>query len=246
MDFLPGFLQGITRVMISHPFDNIRLHLQTNTNENMRQFIKQHGIKSVYRGVGFPLLTVPLERALQYRLYEVFNTKQINPYLSGGLCGLISCCLSLPSSYLCNTYVLNKNLEAKQHIHSLMTKENVKKLILGYKPEIVRAIVSSTIYLGVYGNMRTRFGNESYQPVINGATSAIVLWTVTYPLETVKVEQQVKNTNAVVETLQKRVQQYGFMNLYKGILPVYLRTLPSAMAGMYVYETTRKWVQKKN
>ena len=38
MDLIPGFLQGITRVLISQPFDNVRLHLQTNKVETIRDF----------------------------------------------------------------------------------------------------------------------------------------------------------------------------------------------------------------
>ena len=54
MDFIPGYLQGITRVFISHPFDYIRIYLQTNRSSSIIDFFKNHSYKNLYRGVGIP------------------------------------------------------------------------------------------------------------------------------------------------------------------------------------------------
>ena len=58
-------------------------------------------------------------------------------------------------------------------------------------------------------------------------------------IETIKVEQQIKN-NTIGTILKHRITTYGVFNLWKGITPVYVRTIPSSICGMVMYEYTKK------
>lgn len=236
MDLIPGFLQGVTRVLISYPFDYIRLYLQTNKSKSIHEFFQKNSITHLYRGVGIPLMIVPIDRALQFKCYEYLN-KYVNPFVSGGLCGIISSLFVLPSNYICNNYIIDKT---NNDLKKFITNINLRNLFFGYKPELVRSIIGTSIYLGVYGNLRKRYGNSTKQSVINSSVAGIVTWTITYPFETIKVEQQINNNANIKDILKLRVQQYGIMNLWKGIMPVYIRTLPSSVLGMIVYENSKK------
>lgn len=238
MDFLPGFLQGVSRVLISHPFDYVRLYLQTNKSKSITDFFKNNSFKSIYRGVGVPLISVPIDRSLQFKIYEELNKYNLSPFLSGSLCGISSVFFTLPSSYICNNYVLNKN-EKSLVKFTKKTLKNPLKLYSGFKPELTRSVIGTSIYLGTYGHMRNRFGSDFIQSIINGAVSGWSVWTITYPIETVKVEQQLTNRK-VIEILKYRINNFGLLNLWKGILPVYTRTIPSSIIGMLVYEEVRK------
>ena len=240
MDFIPGYLQGITRVFISHPFDYVRIYLQTNKSSSITDFFKNHSYKNLYRGIGIPLITVPIDRAIQFKCYEYLN-RNYNPFISGAICGLISSLFVLPSNFLCNNFILNENKKklGKFIVDEIFKKNEFKKLSYGYKPELIRSILGTSIYLGTYGNMRNKFGNDGKQSIINGAIAGITVWTITYPLETLKVEQQVNNNISLKKIYNERVKKYGFFNLWKGILPIYIRTLPSSIIGMFVYEKSR-------
>ena len=240
MDFIPGFLQGLSRVLISHPFDYIRLYLQTNNSESIRDFLKKNSYKQLYRGVSIPIIIVPIDRAIQFKSYEYFN-KYMNPYFSGSICGLISSIFTLPSNYICNNFILNnKNNDLKKFILSILNKDNYHKLIYGFKPEIIRSILGTSIYLGTYGTMRNKYGSDTKQSIINSSVAGISVWTITYPIETIKVEQQINNNLNIKSILINRINKYGILNLWKGILPIYVRTLPSSIVGMLVYENTKK------
>ena len=238
MDFLPGFCQGISRVLISHPFDYVRLYLQTNNSSNFSDFFKKNSVRTLYRGVGVPLVSVPIDRSIQFRVYEELNNYNLSPFLSGSICGGISVFFTLPTSFICNNYVLNKN-EGDLIKFTRKIFQNPTQLYNGFKPELVRSILGTSIYLGSYGKMRENYGNDLYQSVINGAVAGWSVWTITYPIETVKVEQQISN-RAIAEILKQRISNFGVLNLWKGILPVYLRTLPSSIIGMTVYEEVKK------
>jgi hypothetical protein len=240
MDFIPGFLQGFSRVLISHPFDYVRLYLQTNNSDSIRDFFKKNSYKQLYRGVSIPIIIVPIDRAIQFKTYEYLN-KHINPYLSGSICGIISSVFTLPSNYICNNYILNKNNNNLiKFILNILNKENYKKLVYGYKPEIIRSITGTSIYLGTYGTLRNKYGNSTKQSIINSALAGISVWTITYPIETIKIEQQINNNINITSIIKNRVEKYGILNLWKGILPIYLRTLPSSIIGMVVYEKSKK------
>lgn len=242
-DFIPGYLQGLSRVIVSHPFDYIRLYLQTNESKSIKHFLKNNNFKTLYRGVGIPLFSVPIDRAIQFKCYEYLN-KEFNPFISGSLCGIVSSLFTLPTSYICNNYILNKNKnDIIKFIKEISNINEFKKIYNGFKPEIMRSVVGTSIYLGVYGNMRDKFGNSIYQSILNSSIAGISVWTITYPLETLKVEQQFRN-KSLKDIYKYRIKKYGFLNLWKGILPVYIRTIPSSIIGMVVYEESKKFLLK--
>jgi len=237
MDLIPGFFQGLTRVLISHPFDYVRLYIQSNKNKGIKNFFKKNSIKTLYRGVSVPLITVPVDRAIQFKIYETLNKRDISPFLSGAISGLFSSFFTMPSSYICNNYVLNKN-ERSLYYFVKKTFYSPLKLYNGIKPEIARSIIGTSIYLGTYGHMRNNYGSDLRQSIINGAVAGWSVWTITYPLETIKIEQQLNNKK-IMDILKYRISKYGILNLWKGISLIYIRTLPSSIGGMVVYEQMR-------
>lgn len=247
-DYIPGFVQGITRVIISHPFDYVRIHLQTNKVSSIKDFFNNNTIFSIYRGVQFPLCSVPIERSIQFKIYEMLNKHNVSPFLSGGICGLVTISFTLPSSYIANNYVLYKNNFSTLFNKIIHNKHNISSLIYsGLKPEIIRTVSASSIYFGSYGVLRNKYGNDGYQSAINGAISGWCVWTITYPLETLKIEQQINSTNTpLIQIIKNRIKTYGLFNFWKGILPIYIRTIPSSFFGMYAYEITRKLINKQN
>lgn len=240
MDFLPGFCAGISRVLISHPFDYARLYLQTNKYSSFSSFFKENKITSLYRGVGVPLIILPIDRAIQFRIYEYLNNRNVSPFLSGSICGCISVLFNLPASYIGNNYVLNRNETNLVHYTRKILK-NPLQLYNGFKPEFARSTLATSIYLGTYGKMRELYGNDTRQSMINGAFAGWSTWSVTYPIESIKVEQQLKNRD-ITQILKERVSKYGIFNLWKGISPIYIRTLPSSIIGMVVYEEVKKHI----
>lgn len=238
MDLVPGFLQGLTRVVVSHPFDYVRIHLQTNRATSIQEFLRGHSLGSLYRGVSIPLVTVPIDRAVQFKCYERLN-EVVNPFVSGALCGIVSSLFMLPSTYVCNNFILEK------HNHDLlkfMSKLCFRHAWLGFRPELLRSVSATSLYLGAYGNLRNMYGSETTQSMINSAIAGVFTWTITYPIETLKVEQQTTHNESLRNILLSRVRKYGIMNLWKGIMPIYIRTIPSSVLGMLVYEHSRRFL----
>jgi hypothetical protein len=243
MDFLPGYLQGITRVIISFPFDNIKLHMQTNKINSMCDFFKHNSYKTLYRGSQISFITVPIERAIQYKCFESMN-ERFNPFISGASCGAINAIITLPVSYVRTNYILSNNkLRLYEFTCELLKDGKYKNIMNGFKPELARSFLGASTYLGIYGNMRNKYGYNLKQSIINSSVAGICMWTITFPFDTLRVEQQ-KTGKKIADILKQRINNYGVLNFWKGIYPVYVKTIPSSACGMIVYEKCRNHIDR--
>ncbi|XP_077996057.1 solute carrier family 25 member 45-like [Glandiceps talaboti] len=77
-DFVAGFLGGGAGLFVGHPFDTIKVRLQaqsiSGTNyggiiDCTRKLIGHESILGFYKGMGFPLATIPLQNAITFGAY---------------------------------------------------------------------------------------------------------------------------------------------------------------------------------
>lgn len=104
IQLLPGFFQGITRVCISYPFDYLRLNLQTNKEKTIISSFKNN-YKKIYRGLFFPLLTVPVDRAITFYMYEKLKKEEVNPVLVSLIPSIVSNIYMTPINLLNSNYI---------------------------------------------------------------------------------------------------------------------------------------------
>jgi solute carrier family 25 carnitine/acylcarnitine transporter 20/29 len=227
LDYLPGFFQGITRVLISYPFDYFRIFKQTNIQINYINNLKN---LNFYKGITFPLISVPIDRAITFNFYE--NLKKEN--YSSFECSFYPSIFS--SIYMTPINLINTNyIYLKEKPLLLILKDNFNKNIFrGLTIELLRNNLSSIVYLYTYNKL----SNNSNNPFINGSISSFALWTLFYPLDTIKVRKFINN-----ETYLNIIKKNTIKSLYNGIGLVYLRTIPSGGLGMVVYENSKKIIE---
>jgi hypothetical protein len=227
LDYLPGFFQGVTRVLISYPFDYFRIFKQTNTEINYFKEIKN---LNFYKGLSFPLICVPIDRAITFNLYEKFKKENYSTIECSFYPSIISSIYMTPINLINTNYIY-----LKEKPLNLVLKENFNKNIFrGLSIEVLRNNLSSMVYLYTYKKLSENFNN----PFINGSISSFILWTLFYPLDTIKVRKFVNNKNYL-----NIIKENSFRSLYNGIGLVYLRTIPSAGLGMLVYENSKNFVE---
>ena len=100
----------------------------------------------------------------------------------------------------------------------------------------MRNNLSSIVYLYTYKKLSDNFNN----PFVNGSISSFALWTLFYPLDTIKVKKFINN-----DTYLNILKKNTLKSLYNGIGLVYLRTIPSAGLGMLVYEKSKMYFCNK-
>lgn len=253
MDLIPGFCQGVARVLISYPFDALKVFSQTN-NQRPWVNLKHHIIKNpsiFYRGVGVPLVTVSLDRAIQYKYFEELRSTY-NPYLVGAGMGLLSSLLSVPMQFITSNILLMTKSEfgsLPKYITTYLRSNGLIGLYKGYSIEVPRSALATSVYLGTYGNLRQHLAQSSNLPtqwetMLYAIVASWTSWIVAFPLDTIRTLYQVDTTGAqsLNKTISQRYRTMGAASFWRGLTPVLLRTTPSSVVGMIVYESVRSRV----
>lgn len=243
MDFIPGFIQGLTRVSISYPFETVKIQLQKNkynsTYDAISDMLKNNP-KLFYKGSQFSYISVPFDRSLQFYLNEKMKNKY-NSYLVGTITGLIGCTYNVPINYICTNAIMTKKSAFNIFIDGI--KE--RKIYNGSSIECLRCVSASTIYMGTYFHLRENYCESKNTNIIAlyGCFSNIICWLITFPMDSIRTDMQTSDKQTITKVILTKYKINGFRQFYKGITPVLIRTMPSSFTGSYMYEQTRKYLK---
>jgi hypothetical protein len=199
--FIPGFTMGITRAIISHPFEMLKLKSQMNIKDNF--------YKNLFQGVHLSILSNSLERGIQFYWFDKFKKKYDNKLLSSFYASLISTGITLPY----NIFLLNNTL--------LKNKEKITNQIL-FKSgglEYVRNVSGSTVFLYSYNYFRTD-NNPIY---VSSIASSFIVWGFTYPIDNIKNQIIAgRNINYKLVNLYKGIQYPLIRSIPSSIVGFYV------------------------
>lgn len=75
-DFLAGTLAGVAITLVGHPFDTIKVRLQTGQKglfsgaiDATMRTIRKEGVRGLYKGMGSPMASIPLVNAIVFAAY---------------------------------------------------------------------------------------------------------------------------------------------------------------------------------
>jgi hypothetical protein len=235
MDLIPGFLQGVTRVIISYPFDYIRTNLQAQHNTSIFSYVSNHklSIRDAYRGCTLPLLTVPIDRSIQFLLFERFS-KEHSIITSSTASSLISSTYSVPVNFL-STYIITQ--------HANLTLDNIRSFIkksnyyTGFSADFTKSFLGAVLYTSIYGQLRKSIDKEKHNYFLFGIASSLGSWSFIYPFDTMRVMKQTST-----KTYMDIIKTTSIRNLYKGFSIILVRSIPSAGCGMFVYERSKQFL----
>ena len=144
MDLIPGFLQGITRVLISYPFDYVRTHLQAQNSMSIGSYIRMNKltIRDAYRGCSLNLISVPIDRSIQFFIFErLCKNKPI--FISSIASSLISSVYSVPMNYLV-TRVINSHSSLNRDMLYSFIKD--KTYYRGFTADISKSFIGTDYF----------------------------------------------------------------------------------------------------
>ncbi len=238
---IPGFMQGITRVTISYPFDVVKINMQKmNYNNTFSAFkhIFKTDIFRFYRGSSLLYTTIGIERSIQFYLLEKFNKEGKHPLYSSLIISTFNSIYTVPIQYITTNISNNSNKISPFKFIKHMYKQKINPY-KGYFIETPKNILASTIYYTSYYTIRNNFGDNKYLAPYYGAFSGIILWLIIFPIDTIRTEN-ITNNKKVFDIVKDRINKNGIRSFYLGISPVLFRTIPSASIGMFVYEYFRE------
>lgn len=172
-----------------------------------------------FKDLHYTVLSSGLERGIQFGLYDFFRKDNTNFSSS-----LKSSCLSTIIAIPYNFYIVNKTVANKNF------KFNFNNLSKTIPLEYTRSFMGSSIFLYSYNELK-----DNNQPLwLSAFGGTTIVWLITYPIDNIRNQIISKNNN------------YSINNIYKGIQYPILRSIPSSIAGMYVYEKVKGWLNKNS
>lgn len=253
---------SIISKLACYPLDTIAVQYQTST----RRPLLSIPLRTYYRGVSVTLLTVTPATALYLTtreaahnaLFPHLGDSALNDATSGVLAELVGSVLFTPMEVLKARLQISRSKQESKLLYQLREiakKEGFRGFYRGYVMGIASYIPFNVLWWTTYGNVRRSMADESsvIQVIAGAGTAATVSAGFIHPLELVKTRYQVATSETVREAgalvksrasdkeglrqVMRNVRgESGVRGFYAGFLPTVMRSVPSAIIMMSVFE----------
>ncbi|XP_063222866.1 mitochondrial basic amino acids transporter isoform X1 [Bacillus rossius redtenbacheri] len=253
LDFLAGCLGGCAGILVGHPFDTVKVHLQTQDFQNpkyrgtlhcFQSIIRRESVAGLYRGMSSPLVAVAAVNAIVFGVYGNAQRHMGDPdSLASHL--LAGCAAGLVQSFVCSPVELGKTRAQLQSgasplrcLREVVRRAGLRGVYRGLAVTVAREVPGYGVYFLAYEAM-TRGSERLGTPgmLLAGGLSGMASWFTSYPADVVKsrlqADTQGRYKNAV-DCLRKSVAQEGLPVLYRGLASTLLRAFPTNAATFAV------------
>jgi solute carrier family 25 (mitochondrial carnitine/acylcarnitine transporter), member 20/29 len=246
--FLAGSIAGITGLVGSHPFDTIRVRIQTT---GKYQYL---GVKDLYKGIGPPAFGVVAEKTVVFGTYEStrkflrarnFNQSWTN-ILSGCIAGAACSLIVTPVDRIKINLQEEKRANSSLSIAKGIVRNNgLSSLYKGFLNTLWREVPGYALYLSMYQHIKDRHFGGTMTPMVSfftGALTGCAVWTVIYPADAIKTRMQStlteKKYKNSLDFFRKSFQSGGVRSIYVGLPLALLRAVPLHAGVILGYESS--------
>ena len=128
---LSGFISGSITSLIISPAELIKSKLQINKNESIKNIIKDNNI---FRGLTLTILRDSIGFSIYFTSYDYLQYFNDNPFLNGGISGVLSWIYSYPIDVVKTKYQIYK-----KPLNIILQNQTKKKLLAGINIMLTRA-----------------------------------------------------------------------------------------------------------
>lgn len=215
-EFLGGGASGIVQSLIGHPFDTVKVLLQTNKPFFRNPF-------HYYKGISFPTTFSILCTGLTFDIQSKLYNKTHSHFLAGfGSGSIIS-----PIIYYFDVGKIHQQTRPRV---SLSLKHF--KGTHGMPATFFRESISTSVYMGVYFSME-----ERNSALLSGGCAGLASWASTYPIDVVKTRQM-----STRDTKLSFIKAWKMGNLWKGFSVCATRAFLVNAAGFWSYNKTKQYL----
>ena len=208
--YLKGAIAGMTGILLSHPVDTVKTHIQTGYA--LREFTP--GIRNLYRGLLPPLVGVGLEKAIVFGTYNYAKRKLDSIPLSGGIAGLSAAIIVTPYERL---KILKQN-----NINISRQDITMKFLFRGLSATWSREVPGFAIYFSAYESLKYHFHSKHGSEIgyvnsfLYGGIAGVAAWIFIYPQDRIKTILQSSNISSTGNIIRDIYSKGGLQHFYSG------------------------------
>ncbi|KAI5693402.1 hypothetical protein M8J75_015401 [Diaphorina citri] len=270
--FFAGGVGGILTVLVGHPFDTVKVRLQTMSTEKPQykgtfdcftKIVRNESAVGLYKGMGAPITGVAPIFALSFLGYGAGKKVLTNEnndklahwqYFVAGR-ERIKCLLQIQSNETAKVYSGPVDV-----VRKLVRQHGVTSVFKGLCATLLRDIPANGAYFVTYETIKNFLADRSTSPsgekksvsmlstIFAGGCAGIMYWVVGMPADVLKSRLQTAPEgtypNGVRSVLSTTLRNEGPGALYKGAIPVFLRAFPANAACFLGVEYTLSLLNK--
>ena len=238
----------------------------SGTWQGIRYMYASDGIKGLFRGNGVNILRIAPTTACQFYFFEFYKAvwkdrwkREMNvgeKMILGGFAGITAATITYPLDVVKTRLTVQSSSHTAYKgiidcLSQLVKNEGFSSLYRGWWPTVVGVFPYIGIDFAVYETLKQVFMKRHERPTLSpldslfcGGVAGAVSQTVAFPLEVIRRRLQVKGfihdeygyNGGIWDAMKKTYNRDGIKGLYRGIVPNYLKAVPSIGIGFVVYE----------
>ncbi|KAJ9582804.1 hypothetical protein L9F63_022845 [Diploptera punctata] len=269
LDFVAGCLGGCAGVLVGHPFDTVKVRLQTQDFRNPQyrgavdcfsKIIKRESVSGLYKGMSSPMAGVAFVNAIVFGVHGNFQRNFTNPdaasshFTAGAAAGFVQSFVCSPMELVKTRLQVQKKNTYSGPLNCLVQvfkSEGIRGVFRGLGTTICREIPGFGTYFYSYELMTRSSGDglpiSTLNMLLAGGLSGTLSWVLTYPIDVVKTRLQADGCNGeckytgFMDCLKKSVQSEGYGVLSRGLNSTILRAFPTNAATFTVVTWVVRW-----
>lgn len=266
--FGAGGFGGICAVLTGHPFDLVKVRLQTGvyktTAECLKGTLAKDGMLGFYRGVMPPLLGVTPMFAVSFWGYDQ-GKKLVSSYTGKkpedfsireiSTAGFIS---AIPTTLVAAPFervkVMMQIQSGKSSMGSVIAEMyrtgGIRSIFKGSVATLARDGPGSALYFATYEYVKEKLstpGKDLSLGAISiaGGCAGVSMWLGVFPIDTIKSTQQSSNANISIVTATKNIYaKGGIKGFFPGVGPALARSFPANAATFVGVELAKNFFEK--
>eukprot|EP00929_Paragymnodinium_shiwhaense_P099976 TRINITY_DN61938_c0_g1_i1.p1 TRINITY_DN61938_c0_g1~~TRINITY_DN61938_c0_g1_i1.p1 ORF type:complete len:288 (+),score=45.85 TRINITY_DN61938_c0_g1_i1:89-952(+) len=272
VSLLAGVAAGVANVLTGHPLDTLKVWAQTANGRGV-QDLKVNDtascvrtIKTLYRGLGPPILVVSFVSSLNFSIYEAARVKIFGfwpgihdvpcAWLAGCTSGYAVCHITNPMNVVkVRQQTGGGKLQGESMAavsRRLWQTHGLRGFFKGYVPHAGMESIGRGFYMATYVGAKRCLGlsddSGSYAlRILCGSSAGISAWVAAYPMDVVRNNLQSSDERkSGFRCAREIVARDGFRGLYRGLGFTVLRAGPIAAVTLPTYDfacaTLRRWL----
>jgi solute carrier family 25 carnitine/acylcarnitine transporter 20/29 len=184
LKYINGGISGMCGILLSHPIDTIKTHIQTGHKLNSFK----PSFTNFYKGISAPLIGVGIEKAIVFGTYNYMFSKTDNIPLSGAVSGLVASLVVTPYERI---KILRQNSQVV-----IFKDINIRFLYKGFTPTFFREMPGFAIYFTTYEYLKKKTFTDYNKKIdysssfLYGGIAGVTSWIFIYPQDKIKTMLQ--------------------------------------------------------
>lgn len=211
-----GSVAGVIIVLVGHPFDTLKTRKQIQHfkyPDMIRSMIYKEGVRSFYKGMLSPLISVPLFKAVLFSSYKTLlnhlHTKRawddhhdLKIAISAIFGGFCNAFVAGPTELFKTKLQIQRGLKNKVYLgnidcfRKMYAVSGIRCMFQGTSVAVIRDMIGYFWQFVYYDKLCRYFGNgdadaiNNFQKFFAGGISGMLCWIGCYPIDVVKSRRQ--------------------------------------------------------